>query len=608
MKNFTYKIIVFVIILFIISTNLVFSPNNILSWDVFGYYLYLPLKFIYNDLGIQNSSLIQNIIEKYQSTSTFYQVMPNSSGGFVMIYTMGLSFFYAPFFFIGHVIALNSNYVADGFSAPYQYSIFIGGIIYSIIGILFLSKVLIKLFDKRIAAIVLILIVVSTNYIIHNCIYGQNAMTHNYLFTAYALILWLTMRWHEVYKIKYLILMGIICGLTILSRPTEFVCLIIPLLWGISNYKTLISKLSLMLKYKNQIIIFSLIILTIGLFQLIYWKIYAGKFIYNSYGGNAGVGLELFHPYLLQVLFSFRKGWLVYTPIMIFAIWGFGFIYKINKSIFFALFLYFIFNLYFVSSWSCWWYAQSYSQRALIPSYPIMAIALGYFIQWLMLQGKIFKSTMFLIIVAFLALNIFQTKQYQAGIIDGSRMTKEYYFRVFGKLSSDENDKKFLLVNRSFNGNQKFVNQSEYKSKVLDFLDFENCTLSDSTPSFSGNCSFMLDSLINYSDGVEAPFFKLTAKDHAWIKITAYVFPTQTVVIEPFSLVVHFNHNEYPYEYKTYDSEKMIIKFNQWNKIEFLYLTPEVRSKNDKIKIYFWNRGKSKVYIDNLKVEVFEKK
>jgi len=133
MKNFTYKIIVFVIILFIISTNLVFSPNNILSWDVFGYYLYLPLKFIYNDLGIQNSSLIQNIIEKYQSTSTFYQVMPNSSGGFVMIYTMGLSFFYAPFFFIGHVIALNSNYVADGFSAPYQYSIFIGGIIYSIL-------------------------------------------------------------------------------------------------------------------------------------------------------------------------------------------------------------------------------------------------------------------------------------------------------------------------------------------------------------------------------------------------------------------------------------------------------------------------------------------
>jgi len=60
-------------------------------------------------------------------------------------------------------------------------------------------------------------------------------MTHNYLFTAYALILWLTMRWHEVYKIKYLILMGIICGLTILSRPTEFVCLIIPLLWGNSN-------------------------------------------------------------------------------------------------------------------------------------------------------------------------------------------------------------------------------------------------------------------------------------------------------------------------------------------------------------------------------------
>jgi len=51
----------------------------------------------------------------------------------------------------------------------------------------------------------------------------------------------------------------------------------------------------------------------------------------------------------------------------------------------------------------------------------------------------------------------------------------------------------------------------------------------------------------------------------------------------------------------------MDLQLNQWNKITFDYLTPEVRRKDNLLKIYFWNRGTGQIFIDDLQVEVFEK-
>ena len=608
MKNQILKIVLGAIVSFIIINNFIFSPGNILSWDVFGYYLYLPLKFIFHDLAITNEAIIQGIIAKYHNTATFYQALLLPDGNYVMKYPMGLSIIYSPFFFIGHLMAKIFNYPADGFSAPYQCSIFIAGIIYSLIGILIMSKVLLRFFKENISAYVLIIIVTSTNYLVHLTMYGQNAMSHNYLFTAYALILYLTILWHESFKIKYAVFLAITCGMTILIRPSEIVCLIIPVLWVVKSFPSAIEKIKLLLKSKYQVIIFVLILLVIGSFQFIYWKLHTGKFLFNSYGGNPGEGFEFKSPYIWEVLLSFRKGWLIYTPIMVFSIIGFYFIYIKNRSIFYALFVYFIINIYIVSSWSCWWYAQTFSQRALIPSYPILAIGLGYFLTWLVQQNKYLKGIIFGLMIGCGLLNIFQTYQFHYGIIDGDRMTKEYYFKVFGKMHATEEDKKLLLIKRSFDGTEIFNNEDEYRSKFLKKLDFEVSEKKDSTEHYSGKYSFKLDSLTIYTPSIESPYYEITNKDHAWIKVTAYVYPTKDIVNDPFCLAVHFNHHGYAYKYYTYNSEKMKLELNKWNKIIFNYLTPEVRKKSDSLKVYLWNRGKTTIFVDDLQVDIYEKK
>jgi len=47
------------------------------------------------------------------------------------------------------------------------------------------------------------------------------------------------------------------------------------------------------------------------------------------------------------------------------------------------------------------------------------------------------------------------------------------------------------------------------------------------------------------------------------------------------------------------------MKPGQWNPMRMDYLTPEVRSTEDVVKVYFWLQGKTPVYIDNLKIDIF---
>ena len=608
LKQPILKFTTLAIVLFIIVNNLIFLPSNILCWDVFGNYLYLPLTFIYRDLALRDVSVVHAILEQYENSATFYQAMQLPDGSHVMKYTMGFSILYAPFFFIGHAVARITGFAADGFSAPYQYAILAGGIIYSILGIVVLSKVLARFFNERVASLVLLIVVGSTNYIIHVTMHGQNANSHNYLFLAYALILWFTIRWHESQQWKHMVPLAVVSGLAILSRPSEVVCLALPFFWGISDRKSFLHKIKLLTSNYAQVLTFILILLLIGSFQFTYWKIHTGRFLFNSYGGNPGEGFEFFRPHILHVLFSFRKGWLIYTPVMIFALAGFIPIYKLNRGLFTPLLLYFLFNLYIVSSWSAWWYAQSFGQRAMIPSYPVLALSLGYFLVWLFSQKRVVRAAGYGVLALLLLLNVFQTIQYSNGTLHGDRMTRKYYTATFGKLHASEADRELLLVDRSFDTSEAFTDPEQYHERMLARLDFEEEGNGKGGPSCSGARSFLLDSSRMYSPSVEASYAEITDRDHAWIRITACVYPLEAGEDHPFSLVVHFTHKGYPYKYRAYDSENMELKKGEWNRITFDYLTPEVRRKSDRLKVYFWNRGPGMVYIDDLKVEVWERK
>ncbi|OYT11489.1 MAG: hypothetical protein B6I18_03980 [Bacteroidetes bacterium 4572_112] len=611
----TNKISAFVLMLLLItniSARLTYPPNNPIVWDNFGYYLYLPSTFIYHDLGLKNIEVIEELIEKYKSTETFYQATKIDNGNWIMKYSMGMAVFYTPSFFAGHFIAYTFDYPMDGFSKPYQWTMVGNSILFFFLGLLFLRKVLLNFFSDAITSIVLLLIFFGTNYMWYSAYSAE--MPHAYIFSAYAFILWQTIQWHSNYKRKHIILLALAIGLITLTRPTEIISIFIPLLWGVYSMSSFRKKINLFITYKLQIIQFIIILSAIGSLQILYWLIYSGHFIFYSYI-NPGEGFEFLSPYILKVLFSFRKGWLVYTPIMIFAILGFINLYKKSKGVFTPLFLFFILNLYIVSSWSCWWYAQSMGQRALVQSYAILAIPLGFFLTYISKKSLGIKAIVSVFIILFVGLNMFQSWQLKQGILHGDRMTSAYYFASFGETNFEPKNEKLLRVYRSFDGIDIIPSNIELEQWILKIIDFEEVDINkpqyySDLYSKSGNYSFVMDSSINFSPDFKVKYQDITDKDYVWLRVSAWIYPVHPLNETPAYLVVSFQHKGKNYKYKTIDLSNTEFKdkiiMNQWNKVSIDYLTPEVRSTNDNLIVYIWNTGKKEIYFDDIEIEVFE--
>ena len=585
----------------ILVALVIFAPvANVLSWDVFGYYLYLPFTFHYNDLTLHNQDAVQHIINTYHNTDTFYQALKLDNGNWVMKYSVGMAVMYSPFYLIGHCMAALSGAPLDGFSKPYQLSILYGCMAYTIIGLYYFKKIMAHFFEDKIAAITFFLVVFATNYMFHVSLHGQGAMSHNILFSLYALIVWFTIRWHQTFHTKHALILGSCLGLLAIIRPTEIIAIMIPVFYGVTSFSSFKQKLNLFWQYRKEVITIFFIIAVLMSYQLWYYKIVTGKFLYNSYGAsNPGEGFEFFHPFIIEVLFSFRKGWFIYTPIMLFAFIGLCFLPKWRKEIAAASIFYFLLNLYIVSSWSCWWYAGSFSSRALIPSYVIMSIPLGFLITHV--WNSRFKLVFIPVAGALCLLNVFQSWQLFHGILDSTRMTRAYYFSIFGQTSQPtEEQKELLLVDRftTYDENFSAKEQTKHRMCFTKIQSFKNT--SNELHAFETN------EHANFTPAVSEAYQVATKSSYLWVKATCKFYMNQNPDDCDAVLCTNMTHKGYSFKYRDVKIAGKGFKANQWNKISFYYMTPDLRTTKDSIHVFFWNRCNQQIWIDSLGFEALE--
>jgi hypothetical protein len=593
----------------IVGLRFLYPPVNVLSWDVFGYYLYLPAKFIYHDLGLTNQDWLNKLIAHYQTTGTLYQAYVGPSGQWVMKYSMGMAVLYMPFFFVSHWFAGILGFPADGLSMPYQYGLAIGGLFYTFVGLIFFRKILLKFFNDKTVTIVLVLTFLGTN-IINQTTVG-NLLSHNFLFTLFAAFVWYAIKWHENHKMRLMILMALISGLMTLIRPNEVVCLLIPLLWGVKNKENIHEKIRLFGRNKLQIFIGLICFVIVLIPQFYYWKRHTGSFIFYSYP-NPGEGLDFFSPHLGNFLFSFRKGWIVYTPMVIFYALGLYILFKRKREVFYPVTAYLLISLYLISSWTCWWYAGGcYSQRAILSSYLVLSIGLGFFIENISKLKSYKGSLIYLILFFFVFLNLFQFWQFQNDILKHDGVTRKYYVAIFGKIRVPENASQLLLIDRSVTGLEKLANTDKYNKKIVGMYSFTNSDNSNperyiQDPGDTSLYCLEMDSSFIYSPGLTMKYKNITGEYYAWIRASVEIkYPKNYQDTWP-ALVLTFEHNGGSYKYFAGDLVCSDNEKGNWKKISFDYMTPEVRSLEDPLKVYVWHRGKMPILIKNLTVEAYD--
>ena len=414
---------VFTILIWIDFSNKRWEDRKVIEWDVAFYYDYLPATFIRHDLTL-------NFLGRDSVASEevyYYETAPN--GGRFLKMTMGMAYLYSPFFYIAHVYTQHAGEIANGFTYHYQKAIFLSALFYVFIGVFFLRLLLLKFYNEGTTSIVLVSIVFGTN--LYNYITVDGAMSHAYNFSLIAVFLYYSVRWNEIQKYKYTIVLGIVGGLIILIRPINILVFIFPVLYHVFSWEHIKSKTLFFLTQWKHVVLIAALIFLLLIPQMMYWKYITGDFVFYSYGEEK---FFFNHPYIIEGLFSYRKGWLLYTPIMIFAILGVYFVFKLRKQLFLPVLVITVLFIYTTFSWWCWWYGGGFSARPMVDFYALFALSIGAFIQ-LVSDKKIaiLSHTLVPVFLFLIYLNISQVLQYKHFSIHYDSMSKESYWLNFMK-------------------------------------------------------------------------------------------------------------------------------------------------------------------------------
>jgi len=318
------------------------ETNEVIQQDVVSYYSYLPAVIIYHDLSFE---FADEVIDG-KEIKIWYHEAPN--GRRVQKMTMGLSLFYLPSFLVAHAYATLFDEEPNGYSWPYELMISLGGLLFGLLGLFYLGKVLLIFFSPLVTAISMGVIAMGTNLFHYAVVEG--CMSHVYSFCLFTAFIHYFLIWNESGTKKNSLVLGLLYGLIILVRPSNGIIILLPLLYGVLGVDSMRLRLKMLWERKNVIILAGLLSLLVLSPQLIYWKMITGSWLYYSYPTES---FYFSNPHVLEGLMGFRKGWLIYTPVMALSLIGISMLRGSLGKFTTPILVFFALNCYIIFSW---WY------------------------------------------------------------------------------------------------------------------------------------------------------------------------------------------------------------------------------------------------------------
>jgi hypothetical protein len=563
------------------------------TYDANGYYAYLPATFIYKDL--KQHKYRNYIGVKYNIPSDMWGEEKN--GSLVLQYSCGMAIIEAPWFALAHLTAKVGGYDTDGYSMPYQLWQEYGLLLWSVLGIYLLARLLQRYFDDKVVAFTIFGLTVGTNYLPYGT--ALDTYTHTSLFTIYVLLLWATIRFYESMTYKNALQIGLWVGLATLTRPTEAICIFIPLLWGVGNKALLLERIALIKAHLPKLLAAVVLTLLIGSLQLWYWKYTTGHFFFYSYNNQT---FSFLKPHLYDCFLSSKKGWITYTPIILIALLGFYPLWK-NKTILenealrsarFVITLIALLSIWITFSWDIWWYGGGIGQRAMIQYFPIFAFPFAAGVQFALL-----RNTYKWALIVFASGALYHNTWVTYGSLTGGYMFTDttndaYFFSHFWRWSEPTLDEERLLDNPE-------NNLTLVQPKTIYGNDFEQDTSSCATKTaINGSRSIRIDEKEQFS-----PRYKVeNVPKNTKIAVTATILaPIREYAMysNPLACLIFSYQGKQIKENRVWIHRQLIT--NEKIPLHWTGISPD--EPFDKVEVVFWNAGShTTTFIDDLKVEI----
>ena len=467
-----------IVLLFALAANN--FVGDTITGDGAGYYEYLPSVFIHNDLVRINMTDQEK--DEFIKRVDHFGFYSEQGEHWVNRYPCGTAVLESPFFLITWMVTDMQGIDSDGYQKPFHRSIYFAAIFYLFLSLLFLKKVLVLYRVNRLSIVLSqVLLVFSTS--VTQYATSNAAFSHIYSLFAITAFIFFAKKYFQYKRVNFYLYACLFLGLIVILRQVNGLSILfVPFLagsWG--NFKVGVTCiLRKPIAFTKGIVIAGAVVFI----QMLAWYLQTGHFIVYSY---QGYGFNFLSPQIVNILFSYRKGLFIYTPVLLLGLAGvFRWLYKREYYAFFSWMFFFCILTYVLSSWCFWYYGGSYGLRAYIDFYAIFFIPFA-----LMFNHLASWSRLMVILLAFfiIPLNLIQTYQYKTYILHGANMDKEKYWKIF--LKTDERYRG-ILWKKDYDYNKyeqiKEINLNDinvspnsdsifFKMKVSDFAAFKNVKL-----------------------------------------------------------------------------------------------------------------------------------
>ena len=583
--------------------------RSFISSDGIGYYAYLPSFIIYGDPSWEKFTGIERKI--YGRPDYNPQYLTTVRGLQVNKYFSGEAILLLPFFLTAILFSWITGTEINGLSFWFQVFTGIGSLFYLLAGLYYLKKILGYFkFRDNVIAITLISVIAGTNLFYYAM--GQPAMSHTFSFFTINAFLWFSLKFSESPSSRLRIICGILLAVIILLRPINILIIIaLPLFIRRERTSSLIKDL-LFSKKQGFVIGFIAILLV----QPLLWYLQTGQLLIMSYPDE---GFYFSDPRITDFLFSFRRGWFIYTPLILISLPGIYYLpgKKVRNLIFFLLF--FSFLVYISSAWWCWYYCDGFGQRPLVDFYGVFAVLLAAFFNGFSLKSL--RSCIYVFTGFCIFLNLFQIWQYREKFISRDNMNREKYFYVFLRTADEYRDclggcseepfYKADLLHPMANFRNNFekpqpgwINQDPW------IAGSRGQGAGSREQGAASRAVFLFTKDREFGPGIDIPYFSLR-KDPSMIFCNIGLklrdsIPSASneamLVIAVDSLNKSYNYynafrlNDIPY-----------FTSSSWRSLHYSVNLPKITNPNARLKIYLWNPGKGVFMVDEMEIRLYGK-
>lgn len=383
-----------------------FHKDRVFWSDARTYYGYLPGMF-------EKDNLSEDDPDKLHLVKA-----PN--GKMVYKYTLGVALMQSPFF----IVANNFIGEDDPYGPVHGLLIQLSALFFCVTGLLFVRKTLLLFYNEWISAIGITVLALGTNLFYYTVV--ESGMSHVYSFFVVSAFVYYTFLFVKEKSKSSIFLLFVLAGMIFLIRPINVLIAAFPLIYfvaenGFPPLRTLVVQ-------QLKIVLLGLLAFVLIVFlQLFFWKWKGGAWWINTYENE-----QFFfnQPKILEGLFSYRKGFFVYTPVMV--LFLVGIVLEWRKSFNRILFFYFVALSFFFFSWWSWWYGGGFGMRVFVDFYPFFILPVVAVVYRVVDGKQLLKQwTAISILGLFALLNLFQNEQYRRGIIHWDGMNKKAYWSLF---------------------------------------------------------------------------------------------------------------------------------------------------------------------------------